>query len=631
MRNIFILISFFLFGIANISAQEEITKISKQLKNKIQSITENDKILVWVYLTDKGNDIKKYLQYPELVVSKRSLKRRAKVKPLNKLIDYTDIPIYEKYLEKLKNVGVKIKHKSKWLNAVSCYLKKSILAKIVKLKYVKKITEVKIFKRKKDPTPNNLQILNKNSTPSEIALHTYDYGSSLTQNEVINTVSVHDQGYSGKGILICLMDAGFDELDHEVFQNMNIVAAWDFVNDDADVEDDPNDEGSGSHGTSTLSQIGGFKEGELIGTAFGADFLLAKTENTQSETPVEEDNWVAASEWADSIGADVFSTSLGYLDFDDPYTDYTWEDMDGNTATITIAADLAVGKGIVVFNSAGNEGYNPSHNTLAAPADGDSVITIGAVDANKQRVYFSSVGNTVDGRIKPDLMAMGSGTYAASNSSRTSYKSFSGTSAACPLAAGVPALMLEKDYSLTPMEIREILRNTSDHSNNPNRLYGWGTIDALAAMNQIPSALVKVKIFLEGAYDNTQQEMKTELAGEIPTTSPYPENIRTIDNIPADIVDWVLVELRTTPTGTTVASRSALLRKDGRIVADDGITNEIKLDAPDGDYYIVIKHRNHLAVMSANKVNINSSSSVLYNFTTGSDKYYGTGGAKLLN
>ena len=181
------------------------------------------------------------------------------------------------------------------------------------------------------------------------------------------------------------------------------------------------------------------------------------------------------------------------------------------------------------------------------------------------------------------------------------------------------------------MEIREILRNTSDHSNNPDRFYGWGTIDALAAINQIPSALVKVRIFLEGAYDKTQQEMKTELAGKIPTTSPYSENIRTIDNIPADIVDWVLVELRTTPNGTAVASRSALLHKDGRIVADEGITNEIKLDAPDGDYYIVIKHRNHLSVMSASSVAINTSTATLYDFTTGSDKYYGTGGAKLLN
>ena len=630
MKKFFTLTFIYFFSCITIFSQNSNIKLSRHLLDKLEVIQQNEKVLVWIYFNDKGKNPEKYFSNPSSVVSERSLKRRAKVRAANNLLDYTDIPLAEKYISKIRKLGIKIKHKSKWLNAISCYVTKPVLQKLNKVPFIKKITEVKIYKRKKFPQPEKVKALNKNVEPLAVTAHTFNYGSSLTQNEVINTVSVHDEGYSGKGILICLMDAGFDKLDHEVFQNMNIIDMWDFVNNDADVEDG-SDMGTGSHGTSTLSQIGGFKEGELIGTAFGADFLLAKTENTESETHTEEDNWVAASEWADSIGADVFSSSLGYLDFDPGEQDYTYNDMDGNTAVITIAADLAVGKGIVVFNSAGNEGYNASHNTLGAPADGDSVVAIGAVDANKQRVYFSSVGNTADGRTKPDFMAMGSGTWAASNSSTTSYKSFSGTSAACPLAAGVPALMLEKDYSLTPMEIREILRNTSDHSAAPNRLYGWGTIDAMAAMNQIPSLLVKIKIFIEGAYDTLTNEMKTELGNKIPTTSPYTENKRTIQNIPLDIVDWILVELRTSPNGTPVASRSALLRKDGSIVADDGTTNEIKLDAPDGDYYIVIKHRNHLSVMSANKVSLNSTNSTLYDFTTGSDKYYGTGGAKLLN
>ncbi len=630
MKKIILILTVVIASSFNLFAQNIESKYSVELQHKIKNIADNKPVLVWIYFKDKGKDIQKYYANPVSIVSEKSLRRRAKVKPLNKLIDYTDIPLDKKYVDKITGYGIKIKQKSKWLNAISCYVTKPILQKLNKVPFIKKITEVKIYKRKKIPQPENVKVLNKNAGPSAVTAHTFDYGSSLTQNEVINTVSVHDEGYSGKGILICLMDAGFDKLSHEVFQDMNIIDAWDFVNDDPDVEDGTG-EGEGSHGTSTLSQIGGFKEGELIGTAYGADFLLAKTENTASETHTEEDNWVAASEWADSIGADVFSTSLGYLDFDPGEQDYTYNDMDGNTAVITIAADLAVGKGIVVFNSAGNNGYNASHNTLGAPADGDSVVAIGAVDANKQRVSFSSVGNTADGRTKPDFMAMGSGTYAASNTSTTSYKSFSGTSAACPLAAGVPALMLEKDYSLTPMEIREILRNTSDHSAAPNRLYGWGTINALAAMNQIPSLLVNIKIFIEGAYDTLTNEMKTDLGNKIPTTSPYNENKRTVQNIPPDIVDWILVELRTSPNGTSVAARSALLRKDGSIVADDGTTNEIKLDAPDGDYYIVIKHRNHLTVMSANKVSLNSSNSTLYDFTTGSDKYYGTGGAKQLN
>jgi hypothetical protein len=158
--------------------------------------------------------------------------------------------------------------------------------------------------------------------------HSYNYGASYTQLNQINVPAVHDLGYTGAGITICLMDAGFSLLSHEVFDNMNIVDTWDFVNGDADVGNG-SDMGDGSHGTETLSTIGGFKEGELIGPAFGANYLLAKTENSESETPVEEDNWVAALEWADDLGVDVTSTSLGYIDFDPPYDGYTWEDMDG--------------------------------------------------------------------------------------------------------------------------------------------------------------------------------------------------------------------------------------------------------------------------------------------------------------
>ncbi len=203
-------------------------------------------------------------------------------------------------------------------------------------------------------------------------MNSYNYGQSFTQLNQITVPAVHDLGYTGAGITICSMDAGFSNLAHEVFSTMNIIAMWDFVDNDPDVS-------GHSHGTATLSTIGGFKEGQLIGPAFGSDFILARTEDDNSETPVEEDNWIAALEWADSIGVDVTTTSLTYLDYDPPFPSYTWEDMDGNTALITIAADFAVGLGIFVVNSASNSGYNPNHNTLGAPADGDSVITVGAV------------------------------------------------------------------------------------------------------------------------------------------------------------------------------------------------------------------------------------------------------------
>ncbi len=621
MKIIRILLALLVFPIL-INAQ---IKISVPLAKALSHKSENSEILVWIYFVDKGNNINRYLAKPELLVTKKSLKRRAKVLPTDKLIDFTDVPVYPFYIKELKNLNIKIKYKSKWLNAVSCYVNKKQIELLESLEFVSKIDIVRKYKKRKESKSPINKTSNVNEIPQSVTT-IYDYGQSLTQLNLMNVPQVHDEGYTGHGILVCLMDAGFDRLStHEVFQNMDVVATWDFVNNDADVENG-SDAGNGSHGTGTLSLIGGFKEGELIGTSFGASYLLAKTENTESETTVEEDNWIAASEWADSIGADLFSTSLGYLGFDDG-TGYDWTDMDGNTAKITVAADLAVKKGIVVFNSAGNEGYNSTHNTLMAPADGDSVFAIGAVDANKVRASFSSVGNTIDGRIKPDFMAMGSGTYAAGNSSDNSYRSFSGTSAACPLAAGVGALMLEKNYYLTPMEIRDILRATSDHSASPDRLYGWGVIDAAAAMNQIPMLKLKVKIFLEGPYDNVNDNMKTQINSLIPTTAPYTENPRRIVSVPNNIVDWVLVELREHPDSSATVSRSVFLRNDGYLVSDDGITDNIELGAPEGNYYIIVKHRNHLAVVSSAPVSLNITSVTTYDFTSSITKFYGTGGA----
>ena len=287
------------------------------------------------------------------------------------------------------------------------------------------------------------------------------------------------------------MDAGFDRwTTHEVFDSMNVIATWDFVDDDSDVEN--GNVGAGSHGTATLSIIGGFFEGELIGPAFGADFILARTEDIYSETPIEEDNWIAALEWADSIGVDVTSTSLGYLDFDPQGgppgpEDYTWQDMDGNTARITIGADLAVGLGIFVVNSAGNGGLvSPPENTLGAPADGDSVLAAGGVTSSGSRWSFSSVGPTADGRIKPDLMAMSLNTYHASSSCNNCFNgNGGGTSYSCPLIAGASALILQADPSLTPMELMTVLKTYSSRSSNPDNLMGWGIINTLASVQAV--------------------------------------------------------------------------------------------------------------------------------------------------
>ena len=506
----FILV-FACLGLITLFAQSPLEKISPKLQLKMETDLQSGKYLVWVYFSDKGNNLDAYFASPESVVSQKSLDRRAKVFSNDKLIDFSDLPVNQNYINVLIQNGFELKQKSKWFNAVSGYATQNEINQIAANNFVNKIDVVGTFAKRYDDIEFN-QTQTPNDNPVQIAgTHSLNYGSSYTQLNQINVPAVHDSGYNGADVTICVLDAGFDNLPHEAFSSMNIIAAYDFVNHDPNVGNQ-GDMGEGSHGTATLSILGGFKEGQLIGPAYGANFILAKTENTDSETPVEEDNWIAAVEWADSIGVDVTSTSLSYLDYDSPFTSYTWQDMDGNTALITIAADLAAGKGIVVVNAASNSGLNTSHNTLGAPADGDSVFTIGAVTSSGVRSSFSSVGPTVDGRIKPDLMAMGSNVYHAS-SFGNSYSAGGGTSFSCPLVAGVCALILQKNPSLTPKQVLQLLRSTATRSNNPDNLYGWGIVNALTAIN---SLIVPVEFTLfSGVLENGGVNLKWITATEL--------------------------------------------------------------------------------------------------------------------
>ncbi|GAB1350012.1 hypothetical protein MASR1M107_22270 [Ignavibacteriales bacterium] len=463
-------------------------KFSPELNDWMSNPGNAGSVKVWVDFTDKGENLRMLLD-PESFLSKRSIQRRSL---RGDAINETDLPLSSGYLNDLTESGVRIISKSKWFNSVTVNADKSTLQKLVQKSFVKKISLV--AKGKSVSSLSNDGILTQASTVKSESINSLDYGESLAQLAPQQIPMAHTMGFDGSGVFICLMDAGFNNLAHEVYDSLRIVSTWDFVNNDPDVGD--GGMGNGSHGTATLSVIGGYKPGKLIGTAYRANYLLAKTENTDTETPAEEDFWIAAAEWADSIGVDVTSTSLVYLEFDPPFTSYTWQDMDGNTARITKGADLAVKKGIVVFNSAGNSGFHATQNTLAAPADGDSVITIGSINADGSRSGFSSVGLTVDGRIKPDLMAVGSAVYSAAPGGRTNYSYTSGTSLACPIAAGVAALLLQKNPNLTPIQIREILRNTASQSTAPDRLMGWGVMNAVAALNNVPSGIETGEITL---------------------------------------------------------------------------------------------------------------------------------------
>ena len=481
---------FFLL-ITVMSFAQKSSKISNLLKEKIEVKGSEETFTVWIIFKDKGVDLDQKMDEARASLNKKTVERRKKSMKEKSLVTFLDIPVNKTYINQITPLITKLRHQSKWLNAISAKVKGKQLDQIANFSFVKKIDVVRTrtYAKSDNAKHESVSITNKGTD------YTLNYGASLTQVEQINVPIVHDMGYSGEGIIICVLDAGFNNLEHQAFSSMDILDSYDFVNDDDNV-DDEGDMGYGGHGTNTLSTIGGFYEGKLIGPAYGASYLLAKTENTDSETQVEEDNWVAGAEWAEGLGAQITSTSLGYISFDDG-SSYDASELDGNTAVITIAADAMAALGVLVVNSAGNSGPGPT--TIGAPADGNEVLAIGAVESSGVKSYFSSMGPTGDGRIKPDVMAMGSNVFVA-DASGNAYTYTSGTSFSCPLTAGVAGLIWGMVPSATNMQVFEALKMSADNAENPNNSYGWGIIDAYAAYTYL-TALVGVED--HSVFDNT--------------------------------------------------------------------------------------------------------------------------------
>ncbi len=462
-------------------------KLESRLARTVSASTSDERILMWVFLSNKGDQALHASLSIRSLVSERSLQRRRKVRSEQNLIDYTDLPVEQSYVTQLEQLGLQIRHRSKWFNGVSLFATRNQISLIESLPFVQTMDLVWRSRRSAEPVQESIAPappLNRGNSTTDL-----DYGLSSGQVNLINVAAVHNTGNFGQGVTIGVFDNGVRQLNHRTFDTLRtrLLATFDFVDHKVSVVPNNPSEGFGFHGVVTLSALGGYTPGELIGPAFGASYILARTENDSSETPIEEDNWVAAIEWADSIGVDVTSTSLGYLTYDLPYTSWTWENMNGNTTLITRASDMAVGKGIVVVNSAGNNGFNAAHNTLNAPADGDSVFTIGAASTDGTRAGFSSVGPTtsIPPRFKPDVMAQGVLVRCASWTDPTQFTYSQGTSLACPLAAGVVALLLHAKPDATPMQVMNAIRFTANNANSPDNLVGWGLIDAVAAIDYL--------------------------------------------------------------------------------------------------------------------------------------------------
>ncbi len=437
--------------------------------------------VVWVFFGDKGLSgaaLGNALDAAEDDLSPRAARRRAKVAPPEgRLVDEADLAVHPDFLARARATGATPRQTSRWLNAASFRVTRAQAERLSRLECVAGMDLVNRTRRAAIPTPvgDPVPVVPLPGIGKSAASGTVDYGANLGAMLQVNVPPLHEAGLSGKGVLIGMLDTGFHTA-HEALQEIPVLGTWDFINNDSNVDDEGGDPaGSRNHGTMTLSTVAGNMPGSLVGPAFGASVVLGKTEDISQEIPIEEDYWVAGLEWIESLGADLVSSSLSYFDW------YEYSDLDGNTAVTTIAADLAAGRGLLVINSAGNS--RTTTGTVGAPADGDSVLTVGAVDIFGIVTSFSSPGPTFDGRIKPEVAALGLSNTVADPNDDHAYLNASGTSFSCPLTAGVVALMLERVPQLTPMQVIEALQQTASQSSTPDNDMGWGIVDALAAAN----------------------------------------------------------------------------------------------------------------------------------------------------
>ncbi|MFH1681944.1 MAG: S8 family serine peptidase [Candidatus Eisenbacteria bacterium] len=393
----------------------------------------------------------------------RARARRAKV---GHVLREEDAPVAPGYVRAVREAGAAVRHRSRWLNAVSVRADRNAIERIARLPFVVRIQEVA---RVSAPPPPPAETPKKRSLPPSL-----DYGLSDIQLAQIKTTPLLEAGYSGEGVHILMLDSGFYTAA-PCFSTIMIERRRDFVDGDDFVDGLFIED----HGTQTLSVIGGYDPGWIVGPARDATYYLARTEDTWNEVPAEEDNWIAALEWGESLGVDLASSSVGYIDW------YDYEDMDGATAPISIAAEAAVERGMVVVNSAGNEGSALWHYIIA-PADAPGVIAAAAVNINGDRVGFSSYGPTADGRIKPDLAALGSGVAGVVDPRESAPidiygESLSGTSYSAPLIAGACALLLEIHPLLTPALLADALKSTASQKDDPDTSLGWGIVNAYQA------------------------------------------------------------------------------------------------------------------------------------------------------
>lgn len=448
MRKLLILLLFIVPSIG-MSARQDTLKYRIMLKDKAAT----------------GYSLKK----PERFLSEKAIARR---KRQHIPIDSADLPVCRKYIEEISRQGVKVVVTGKWNNFVTVACNDSTrMERIKALPFVRSIEKVWTA-----PHTYSMNTQRDSVTDHPAWYNDSLYGSAITQIRISRADRLHETGFRGQGMTIAVIDAGFHNVDRiEAMRNIRILGTKDFVDSGADIY------AESSHGTCVLSCIGMNRPHVMIGTAPEASFWLLRSEDEYSEHLVEQDYWAAAVEFADSVGVDVVNTSLGYYTFDDPSKNYEYYQLDGHYALISRQASLVAEKGMVLVCSAGNSGMG-SWKKITPPADAEHVLTVGAIDKQGVLATFSSIGNTADGRVKPDVVAVGED----SDVIRTDGKQgrANGTSFASPIMCGMVTCLWQAHPEWTAKELIQRVRMAGDRAVHPDNIYGYGVPDMWKAHEQ---------------------------------------------------------------------------------------------------------------------------------------------------
>jgi hypothetical protein len=419
----------------------------------------------WVYFKDKPNAAT-FLNAPLQMLSQRALDRRQNQ---NIALDTRDVPLEESYVNQINNVvGIEVKAKSKWLNAVHVRGTATLINSLKSFSCVERIDFANKLLNQSGKTtkPYKNKFISKTKN-NKVA---FSYGNSKNQIEMLNGTLLHEQNFTGSGKIIAVLDSGFPGVNttapfERLRTNNQILGGYNFVGRDA------NFYSGDTHGSFVLSAMGGYKENELVGTAPDAAYYLFVTEDASSENPLEESLWVEAAEEADRLGVDIINSSLGYFDFDNSAYDHTYSQMNGSSTFISQGAEIAYSRGMIVVTSAGNSG-GTANPYIAAPADAVSVIAVGAVNTAGVKASFSSIGPSFDNRVKPDVMAQGVASVLSDENGNI--VTANGTSFSSPILAGMIACLWQAFPDKTNSQIRDLVIKSSNRFAAPSTQYGYG-------------------------------------------------------------------------------------------------------------------------------------------------------------